>query len=74
MEMDLPLLTASISQIYLSTKGYGYLKSPPPLKTLPEKDHGHCSEDFQALKSFILKLINEGHLKEFIDQPQYTAQ
>lgn len=74
---NLPQLTVLISQIYQSTKEYGYWKQQPSLRIFPEKrntnkyynyhkDHGHCPKDCQALKNFILKLIDDGHLKEFI--------
>lgn len=84
-EPNWSLLTAPISQIYQSTKRRGYWKSSSPLRTLPKKrnaneycdnhqDHGHHAENCQARKNFILKLINEGHLKEFIAQHQQTTQ
>lgn len=85
LELNLPLLIALISQIYHSTKVRGYWKSLSFLRTLPEKyntieycdyhqDHGHHTEDFQKLKSFILKLIDKNHLKEFIVLQQHMAQ
>lgn len=51
------------------------------MKTLSEKcnameccqyhqDHRHRTEDYHALKNLILKLIDEGHLKEVIAQHQ----
>lgn len=73
LEPNLSLVTAPIFQIYQSTKeGMCLLKTSAPLKTFSKKcndnkycdchrDHGHNTKDYQALKSFILKLIDGGY-------------
>lgn len=73
----LPLLRALISQICQTTKACGICKPQPLLKMLPKtrssskycskhQDHDHNTKDSWALKTFILKLIKERHLKGFL--------
>lgn len=61
-----------------------FWKPSLPLEMLPKNcstsnycdydhNHNHSAEECQSLKSFVLKLIDEGNLKEYLTQHQQEA-